>query len=91
MRTQGQIVEKQMETLQVLNCKRGQEFKPHTNGFDGAMTACGFQDSGRNPTIFAIQCLNDVKAGGTTLIHKVGLEIELKRGMAVVHFPMSLD
>jgi prolyl 4-hydroxylase len=85
----GNCVEEQMETLQVLNYKRGQEFKPHTDGFDGATTACGFQDSGRIATVFCY--LNDVKAGGTTLFHKVGLEIEPKQGMAVVHFPMSLD
>jgi hypothetical protein len=85
----GNCVEEQMEILQVLNYKRGQEFKPHTDGFDGATTTCGFQDSGRIATIFCY--LNDVKAGGTTLFTKVGLEIEPKRGMAVVHFPMSSD
>ena len=82
-------LEEQLETFQVLNYKNGQEFKVHTDGFDGPTTACGFQDSGRIVTIFCY--LNDVPSGGTTLFPKLGLDIVPKRGMAVVHFPMSLD
>ncbi len=85
----GNCMEEQLETFQVLNYKKGQEFKPHTDGFDGPTTACGFQDSGRIATMFCY--LNDVPSGGTTMFTKVGLDIEPKRGMAVVHFPMSLD
>lgn len=79
----------QMEILQVLNYKNGQEFKPHTDGFDGPTSACGFLNSGRIATVFCY--LNDVPEGGTTLFTKLGLEIKPKRGLAVIHFPMSLE
>ncbi|CAM9909411.1 unnamed protein product, partial [Heterosigma akashiwo] len=85
----GNCKAEQIETFQVLNYKKGQEFKPHTDGFESATTACGFQDSGRIATVFCY--LNDVEAGGTTLFTKLRLEIKPRRGLAVVHFPMSLD
>ena len=78
----------QLETLQVLNYQQGQQFQPHTDGFVGPTNACGFLDSGRIATIFCY--LNDVQEGGTTLFTKLGLEIKPVKGMAVVHFPMSL-
>eukprot|EP00557_Chaetoceros_sp_GSL56_P007660 CAMPEP_0176504280 /NCGR_PEP_ID=MMETSP0200_2-20121128/15844_1 /TAXON_ID=947934 /ORGANISM="Chaetoceros sp., Strain GSL56" /LENGTH=425 /DNA_ID=CAMNT_0017903691 /DNA_START=404 /DNA_END=1682 /DNA_ORIENTATION=+ len=82
--------QEQLEILQVLNYKRGQEFKAHTDGFDsGPTSACGFLDSGRIATVFCY--LNDVPEGGTTLFTKLGLEIKPKRGLAVIHFPMSLE
>jgi prolyl 4-hydroxylase len=83
------VREEQMEIIQVLNYQKGQEFQPHTDGFDGPTTACGFQDSGRIATVFCY--LNDVATGGTTVFTKIGLEIRPKRGMAVIHFPMSQD
>ena len=81
--------EEQMEILQVLRYEKGQEFQPHTDGFEGPTSACGFLDSGRLATVFCY--LNDVGEGGTTLFTKLGVGIKPMRGMAVVHFPMSLD
>jgi len=81
--------QEQLEILQVLNYKNGQQFKAHTDGFDGPTSACGFLDSGRIATVFCY--LNDVPEGGTTLFTKLGLEIRPKRGLAVIHFPMSLE
>jgi prolyl 4-hydroxylase len=79
----------QLETLQVLNYQHGQKFQPHTDGFDGPTNACGFLDSGRIVTIFCY--LNDVEEGGKTMFTKLGLEIKPVKGLAVVHFPMSLE
>jgi prolyl 4-hydroxylase len=79
----------QLETLQVLNYQHGQQFQPHTDGFDGPTNACGFLDSGRIVTIFCY--LNDVEEGGKTMFTKLGLEIKPVKGLAVVHFPMSLE
>lgn len=79
----------QMETLQVLNYKKGQKFNAHTDGFDGATSACGFLDSGRIVTLFCY--LNDVEEGGSTIFTQLQMDIKPKRGMAVIHHPMSLD
>ncbi len=83
--------EEQMEILQVLHYKNGQEFKAHTDGFQGPTSACGFFQSGRIMTLFCY--LNDVKEGkgGTTLFPQIDLEITPKRGRAIIHFPTSLD
>lgn len=77
----------QLEILQVLHYKNGQKFMPHTDGFEGPMSACGFVDSGRLVTIFVY--LNDVKEGGTTQFTKLSLVVP-KRGMAIVHFPSTM-
>ena len=79
----------QVEILQVLNYQKGQEFKPHTDGFERATSACGFLDSGRIATVFTY--LNDVDNGGKTIFTKLGLDIKPEKGMCVVHFPMNLD
>jgi len=87
-----QSCEEQLETLQVLNYQQGQQFYPHTDGFDGPTSACGFLDSGRIATVFCY--LNDVQEGGRTMFTKLGLEgLEIKpeRGLAVIHYPMSLE
>ncbi len=83
--------EEQMEILQVLHYKNGQEFRAHTDGFQGPTSACGFLQSGRIMTLFCY--LNDVKEGkgGTTLFPQIDLEITPKRGLAIIHFPTSLD
>ncbi|EEC51190.1 predicted protein, partial [Phaeodactylum tricornutum CCAP 1055/1] len=56
--------EARFEILQVLRYQAGQHFSPHTDGFSGPITACGFWDSGRLVTVFCY--LNDVEKGGTT-------------------------
>ena len=81
--------EKQLEIYQVLKYEKGQEFKPHTDGFEGPITACGFFQSGRIATLFTY--LNDVEDGGKTIFNKIGLEIKPEKGTAIVHFPMTLD
>jgi prolyl 4-hydroxylase len=78
-----------LELLQVLNYKEGQQFKAHTDGFDGPTSACGFEQSNRIATVFTY--LNDVSEGGSTSFPKIGLDIKPKRGMAVVHFPSDLE
>jgi hypothetical protein len=77
-----------LEILQVLHYKSGQYFEPHTDGFSGPITACGFYDSARLVTIFCY--LNDVEAGGATRFGDLGLDVEPQRGMAVLHFPTTL-
>ena len=84
-----QSCEEQLETLQVLNYQEGQQFYPHTDGFNGPTSACGFLDSGRIATVFCY--LNNVQEGGTTMFTKLGLRIKPERGLAVIHFPMSLE
>ena len=74
---------------QVLKYGKGQEFKPHTDGFEGPVTACGFFQSGRIATLFCY--LNDVEEGGKTVFNKLGIDVTPTQGSAVVHFPMSLD
>ena len=78
----------QLEILQVLRYDRGQEFRPHTDGFDGPTSACGFEESNRLVTIFCY--LNNVDRGGCTYFPEIDLEIRPKKGMAVVHFPSDV-
>lgn len=75
----------QLEILQILRYAQGQEFKPHTDGYDGPVSACGFEQSNRLATIFCY--LNDVERGGSTYFPDIDVEVRPKRGMAVVHFP----
>ena len=77
----------QLEILQILRYEKGQEFKPHTDGFDGPVTASGFERSGRLVTIFCY--LNDVKKGGHTEFPELNFSVAPKRGSAVVHFPAT--
>ena len=79
----------QLEILQVLNYKRGQEFIPHTDGFSGKFDACGFEQGSRQATIFCY--LNDVATGGATNFPELGLSIQPKKGMAVIHFPADVN
>ena len=79
----------QLETLQVLRYTEGQFFLPHTDGFSGPTSACGFEDSGRLVTIFAY--LNDVPSGGETRFPQLGLTIAPERGAAILHFPETTD
>lgn len=84
-----------LETLQVLCYSDGQKFEPHTDGFDGPTTACGFHQSGRLVTVFCY--LNTVPTGGSTVFTQLGagrdgeegLTIQPRQGMAVVHFPAT--
>ena len=78
----------QLEILQVLRYLWGQEFKPHTDGYSGPVSACGFEESNRIVTVFTY--LNDVAGGGTTYFKDIDLEIRPEKGMAVVHFPSDL-
>lgn len=75
----------QLEILQVLRYTQGQEFKPHTDGYEGAYCACGFENANRLVTIFCY--LNDVAKGGCTNFPELSVEIRPKKGSAVVHFP----
>eukprot|EP00985_Skeletonema_marinoi_P004260 scaffold1867_cov80-Skeletonema_marinoi.AAC.5 len=79
----------QLEILQVLNYKKGQEFIPHTDGFSGKFDACGFEQASRQATIFCY--LNDVAEGGSTNFPEIGLAIQPKKGTAVIHFPADLE
>jgi 2OG-Fe(II) oxygenase superfamily len=84
-----------LETLQIVKYATGQAFRPHTDGFQGSTTACGFENSGRLVTIFCY--LNDVPAGGETRFNHLlqsgsknePLSIAPRKGMAVVHFPAT--
>jgi len=79
--------EEQLEILQVLRYEKGQEFKPHTDGFEGRVTAAGFENSGRLVTVFTY--LNDVRNGGHTNFPELSLSIAPKQGCAIVHFPAT--
>ena len=79
----------QLEILQVLNYKEGQEFIPHTDGFSGKFDACGFEQASRQATIFCY--LNDVAKGGSTNFPEIGLDIQPKKGTAVIHFPADVE
>eukprot|EP00980_Cylindrotheca_fusiformis_P030461 scaffold24860_cov122-Cylindrotheca_fusiformis.AAC.2 len=79
----------QLEVLQVLHYAPGQYFEPHTDGFTGLISACGFENSARLVTVFVY--LNDVQKGGATRFHQLGLDVKPQKGMAVVHFPTSLE
>jgi len=81
--------EEQLETLQVLNYKNGQQFKQHTDGMSGPITASGFEQSTRLATVFCY--LNDVSEGGSTRFPKIDLEIKPTKGTAVIHFPVDLN
>eukprot|EP00986_Skeletonema_menzelii_P018381 scaffold26631_cov139-Skeletonema_menzelii.AAC.22 len=79
----------QLEILQVLNYKKGQEFIPHTDGFSGKFDACGFEQASRQATIFCY--LNNVAEGGSTNFPEIGLAIQPKKGTAVIHFPADVE
>jgi prolyl 4-hydroxylase len=79
----------QLEILQVLNYKKGQEFIPHTDGFVGKFDACGFEQASRQVTIFCY--LNDVNEGGSTNFPEIRLAIQPKKGTAVIHFPADVQ
>jgi prolyl 4-hydroxylase len=78
----------QLEILQVLHYASGQYFEPHTDGFSGPISACGFEESARLVTIFCY--LNAVEKGGATRFGDLDLEIAPRKGMAVIHFPTTL-
>lgn len=78
----------QLEIIQVLNYKKGQEFIPHTDGFSGPFSACGFEQSTRLATIFCY--LNDVEVGGETYFPDIHLDIKPRKGTAVIHFPADV-
>jgi prolyl 4-hydroxylase len=78
----------QLEILQVLHYDDGQQFLPHTDGFDGPITACGFKDSGRLVTFFCY--LNTVSNGGSTEFTALNLDIRPRQGMAALHFPNTI-
>jgi prolyl 4-hydroxylase len=79
----------QLEILQVLNYKKGQQFKPHTDGFSGPYSACGFEQSSRLATVFCY--LNDVSEGGSTYFPVIDLDIKPKKGTAIIHFPADMN
>ena len=79
----------QLEILQILHYTEGQEFRPHTDGFEGPTSACGYKESNRLATIFCY--LNDVQLGGSTFFPEIDLDIRPKRGMAVIHFPSDIE
>jgi len=105
------VTKEQIEIVQVLRYRHGQEFQSHTDGYNGPTTACGFYQSGRIATIFCY--LNDVKedgGGGKTSFpllssgsdsgsddddrrssSSCSLDVTPTRGLAIVHFPTSLD
>ena len=77
----------ELEILQVLRYEKGQEFKAHTDGFEGPTTAAGFENSGRLVTVFIY--LNDVRRGGHTEFPELGFSVAPKKGSAIIHFPAS--
>ncbi|KAL3787594.1 hypothetical protein HJC23_000082 [Cyclotella cryptica] len=79
----------QLEILQVLNYKKGQQFKPHTDGFSGPYSACGFEQSTRLATVFCY--LNDVSEGGSTYFPVIDLDIKPRKGTAIIHFPADMN
>jgi len=79
----------QLEILQILRYTQGQEFQPHTDGYAGPVSACGFEESNRLVTVFCY--LNDVARGGSTYFPEMDVEIRPKKGMAVVHFPSDTE
>ena len=81
--------EEQLEILQVLRYEKGQEFKAHTDGFQGPVSAAGFENSGRLVTVFTY--LNDVKQGGHTVFPELSFSVAPKQGTAIIHFPATLN
>jgi 2OG-Fe(II) oxygenase superfamily len=78
----------QLEIVQILRYTKGQYFLPHTDGFMGPTTACGFERSGRLVTIFCY--LNDVPAGGESIFPLLNVSVLPRKGSAVVHFPTTI-
>jgi hypothetical protein len=86
-----------LEIFQVLHYAQLEKFTPHTDGFEGPITACGFEQSGRLVTLFVY--LNTCGSGGETRFTQLkdasnenkNLEIAPRQGTAVVHFPNSVD
>lgn len=85
----AQCTAEQVEILQVLKYEKGQQFVPHTDGFSGPYSSCGFEMSTRLATVFCY--LNDVEEGGTTRFPEIDLDIKPRKGTAVIHFPADLE
>ena len=79
----------QLEQCQILRYKKGQHFTPHFDGREGKFSAGGFVDSARLATLFVY--LVDVPSGGETNFPLLGLSVKPKKGMAVIHFPTTID
>lgn len=78
----------QLEILQVLRYGPGEYFLPHSDGFHGPTTACGFENSGRMVTVFCY--LNQVDQGGATRFPELDLDVQPRQGMAVLHLPTTI-
>ena len=83
-----------LEIFQVLRYTTGQTFVPHTDGFDGPIDACGFEQSGRLVTLFCyLNTMMAAESGGETRFTKLPgpLSVAPEQGQAVIHFPNSID
>eukprot|EP00977_Amphora_coffeiformis_P014306 scaffold3953_cov169-Amphora_coffeaeformis.AAC.27 len=81
-----------LEIFQVLRYTKQQTFLPHTDGFDGPVDACGFEQSGRLVTLFCYLNTVGTGHGGETRFPRLdgGLLVAPVQGRAVVHFPNTL-
>lgn len=88
-----------LEIFQVLRYTAGQTFVPHTDGFDGPVDACGFEQSGRLVTLFCYLNTMPPQTGGETRFTQLSsdnggdetLLVAPVAGKAVLHFPNSVD
>jgi prolyl 4-hydroxylase len=78
------------EGLQVLNYKIGQEYKPHFDYFDpklkGSQT-CLAGGGQRVATI--VMYLNDVEAGGETILPDINLSVRPQKGCALLFYNLK--
>ncbi|CAL1126628.1 unnamed protein product [Cladocopium goreaui] len=81
-----------LEACQIIRYEAGQFFAPHGDfSSNGTRSSAGFVDCARLATLFVY--LNDVERGGETDFPNAAppLRVTPSRGLAVVHFPASLD
>jgi hypothetical protein len=77
-----------LEHLELWHFAAGDASPPHVEGRDGPTTTGAFSDSARLVTVY-VYLKDTAGPGGETHFTKLGLRVQPRAGMALLHFPTS--
>ena len=81
-----------IEHPQLARYESTQQFKPHYDAYDEKNpTLKDTLEDGGNRLVTILIYLNDVEVGGATKFPSLNIEVQPKRGMAVVFFPATVE
>ena len=81
-----------IEHPQLARYESTQQFKPHYDAYDEKNpTLKDTLEDGGNRLVTILIYLNDVEVGGATQFPSLNIEVQPKRGMAVVFFPATVE